>query len=418
MQNLRVVHVLDHSLPVVSGYSIRSHYTLRAQRAAGMQPLAITSPRHGIGTGRTCIDGVEYVRTPRPTRSAVSVLAAGGVMFRLARRLTGEVAAVGPRVLHAHSPVLNGIPVLYVARRRRIPFVYEVRALWEDAAVARGTCAEPSWRYRAVRGLEGWLMRCADRVVVISEGLRDEAVRRGVRPERVVHVPNGVDTAFFRPTAPDEMLMRRYGFARQIVFGYVGSFCQYEGVDVLVRAFAALRATVPNARLVLVGDGEATAAAHAEARALGVEPQIVFAGVAAHAEVRRWYSVCDVCVYPRRANRLTELTTPLKPLEAMAMRKAVIGSAVGGLRELIRDDETGVLCPPGDAAALAQALISVARDPQRRVAQAEAAHRWVCDERDWARLARMYADTYQQLLRPARRHGLGGVADAVVDGGP
>ncbi len=417
MPDLRVLHILDHSLPVVSGYSVRSHAILRAQHDAGIDALALTSPKQGGPDGRDVIDDIEYLRVAGRVdgRLGPPVVGEGLLMVRLARRVAREVARRRIAVLHAHSPVLNGLPCLWVARRAGIPVVYEVRAPWEDAAVNAGTCTERTPRYRAIHMLEGWMMRRADAVMAISRQLADEVVSRGVARSKVFHVPNGVDVASFQPMAADAALRCEHGLDGKVVFGFVGTFNHYEGLDILVRAFAILAAQAPQARLLLVGDGAAKAAVCAEVRRLGVEAQVVVAGPVDHVDVRRWYSLCDVLVYPRRSSRLTEVTTPLKPLEAMAMGKIVVGSDVGGLRELVHAGETGLLCRPGDPEALASVLGDVTQRLHVRSALGEAARRWVCAERDWRQLAPIYARAYQFALQASGAQGRDGAPERVAD---
>ncbi len=417
MPDLRVLHVLDHSLPVVSGYSVRSHAILRAQRPAGIDPVALTSPKQGGADGGEVIDGIEYLRVAGRTdgRLGAPVIAEGRLMMRLARRVAREVARRQIAVLHAHSPVLNGLPCLWVARRAGRPVVYEVRAPWEDAGVDSGHHAEQSPRYRAIRMLEGWMLRRADAVVVISRQLARHVVSRGVAPSKVFHIPNGVDVATFQPMAADEALIREHGLEGKVVFGFIGGFNNYEGLDILLRAFAILAAQAPEARLLLVGDGAAKAAVCVDVRRLGIEAQVVVAGPVAHADARRWYSLCDVLVYPRRSSRLTELTTPLKPLEAMAMGKIVVGSDVGGLRELIHAGETGLLFPPGDPEALGNLLGDITQRLQCRSALGAAARRWVCAERDWRQLARIYGRAYQFALQGSGARTRDGVPERVAD---
>jgi glycogen synthase len=413
MPDLRVLHVLDHSLPVVSGYSIRSHAILRAQRNAGIDPVALTSPKQGGADRGDVIDDIGYLRVAGRIDGSLGapLIGESRLMRRVARRVARELVSRQIAVLHAHSPVLNGLPCLWVGRRAGIPVVYEVRAPWEEAAVDSGKHTERSPRYRTIRMLESWMLRRADAVVAISMQLAEAVVSRGVTRSKVFHVPNGVDVANFMPMAADEALRRAHGLEGKVVFGFVGGFNRYEGLDILVRAFAILAARAPQARLLLVGDGPAKAAVCAEVRRLGLAAQVVVAGPVAYADVRRWYSLCDVLVYPRRASRLTELTTPLKPLEAMAMGKIVVGSDVGGLRELIRAGETGLLFRPGDAEALGHLLGDVTQQLHSRSVLGEAARRWVCAERDWWQLTPIYARAYQFALQAAGAQSRGGVPE-------
>ena len=223
-------------------------------------------------------------------------------------------------------PVLKRSASLWAGRRLGLPVVYEARAFWEDAAVDHGTTREGSARYRLTRALETFMFKRAAGVVVIAAAMRNELARRGVVASRVTVVPNGVDVERFRPAPRNNELARRLGLEGALVLGFIGSFYRYEGLRFLVEAMPELRKRLPQARVLLVGSGEE----EAQLRALGAEVpgSVVLAGQVPHAEVRDYYSVIDIFVCPRRRMRLTELVTPLKPLEAMAMERPVLASDV------------------------------------------------------------------------------------------
>lgn len=402
---MRVLHVLDHSLPLLSGYSTRSHHALRAQLQWSVEPVAVTSPKHGSAAGVEQIDGVTYYRTPAAASAFADRIPVGREL-RLMQRLGARVGEVARQhdceLIHAHSPVLNGIPALWVARRAGIPVIYEIRAFWEDAAVDHGTHREDSARYRLIRAMESWLMRRVDAVGVISAGLATEVAGRGVPTAKIFQIPNGVDTQLFQPAPRNRELVQRWGLGEKVVIGFIGSFYRYEGLDVLLRAWAQVAADLPGACVLLIGAGEATASLRDDAKRLGIESRTIFAGSVPHAEVSRCYSVCDVLVYPRKSMRLTELVTPLKPLEAMAAAKAVVASDVGGLRELIRDRDTGMLFPAGDADALARVLTEVVQDSDLRSRLGESARRHVCLEREWRNVVKADLDVYARLINGTR----------------
>ena len=144
---MTVLHILDHSLPVMSGYSTRSRSIVLFQRALGLRPVVLTSPKHGPAPSeREELDGIPHYRT-QPASSLTGRLPYAGeiaLMAQLARRIARVARVEGAQVLHAHSPLLNGLPALLVGRRLGIPVVYESRAFWEDAAVDHGTTGEHS----------------------------------------------------------------------------------------------------------------------------------------------------------------------------------------------------------------------------------------------------------------------------------
>jgi PEP-CTERM/exosortase A-associated glycosyltransferase len=327
------------------------------------------------------------------------ILAEFELMGELAHRIETLVRRFHPHVLHAHSPVLNAIPALRVGRRTQVPVIYEIRALWEDAAVDHGTTREGSLRYRASRALETYAAKRADHVVTICEGLRSELTSRGVAPDRITVVPNGVDIErFTQAQAPDPALAARLGVNGCTVLGFVGSFYHYEGLGLLLSALPRILAVRPDVRLLLVGGGYQEENLRAQADALGLRDKVIFTGRVPHAEVNRYYDLIDVLVYPRLSMRLTELVTPLKPLEAMAQGRLVVGSDVGGHREMLADGETAILFKAGDVDDLASKVLGLLADPASWQRLRTAARHYVETARAWKHCVRSYDDVYTALL--------------------
>jgi PEP-CTERM/exosortase A-associated glycosyltransferase len=402
---MRILHVLDHGLPLQSGYTFRTRAILKAQEARGWRVAAVTGPRHGAATNAVeSVDGLTFHRTRDPLRGGVIGELAGIAAF--ARRIDAAVDAFRPDILHAHSPVLDALAALRVARRRKLPLVYEIRAFWEDAAVGNGTGTEGSAKYRATRALETWAVHRADAVAVICEGLRGDLVARGVAAAKIVVSPNGVDlTVFGEPVPRDDALARDLGLEDAETIGFIGSFYDYEGLDDLIAAMPALVAARPKARLLLVGGGPMEASLRAQAAASPVASAICFVGRVPHTDVENYYALVNVLAYPRKHMRLTDLVTPLKPLEAMAQGKLVAASDVGGHRELIRDGDTGTLFRPDDPAAIASALAGLLADRSGWDARRARARAFVEAERNWSSNICRYEPIYQRLTTAATVDG-------------
>lgn len=401
--SLRVLHVLDHSIPLHSGYTFRTLSILNEQRARGWQTFQITSPKQGEALSpRDEVDGLSFFRTA-PARGAAArwpIVRELALMKQTEKRLAEVVADVRPDILHAHSPVLNALPAIRVARRCGIPVVYEIRAFWEDAAVDHGTTNEGSWRYRATRQLETHALRRVDHAFTICEGLRADIVARGIAAGKVTVVPNAVDVESFRfGGRPDDELKAKLGLGGCSVIGFIGSFYAYEGLDLLLEALPKVIVQQPDVRLLLVGGGPQDAVLKAQAKELGIADRVVFTGRVPHHEVQRYYDVIDVLAYPRHSMRLTELVTPLKPLEAMAQGRLLVASDVGGHRELIRDGKTGVLFKAGSSAALAQSIVALLSDRSGWSALRSAAREYVESERNWRRSVANYEAPYHLLTR-------------------
>lgn len=398
---MRILHVLDHSLPLQSGYTFRTLAILREQRAIGWETLQLTSPKHsGTQGGEEAVEGWHFYRTPVVPSiwSKVPLLREVRLMAKTTKRMEEIVRGKKPDLIHAHSPVLNAIPALRVGRRFGIPVVYEVRAFWEDAAVDHGTARQGGLRYRLSRALETYAMRRAHAVTTICEGLRKDIVARGIPGERVTVIPNAVDVNAFKfCAAPDESLRSELGVAGKSVIGFIGSFYAYEGLDLLIGAMPRILAARPDARALLVGGGPQETMLKAMARSLGVERHVFFAGRVPHADVQRYYSLIDVLVYPRHSIRLTELVTPLKPLEAMAQGHVLVASDVGGHRELIHDRETGMLFRAGSSEALADAVLRMLDQRSEWTALRARARHFVESERTWQRSVELYRGIYANL---------------------
>jgi PEP-CTERM/exosortase A-associated glycosyltransferase len=403
---MRILHVLDHGLPLQSGYTFRTRAILKAQEAMGWTVAGVTGPRHTRGgASPETVDGLDFYRTPIAggvRRGGVIGEAAGLVAF--ARAIETAADAFRPDLLHAHSPALGALAARWVARRRGLPLVYEIRAFWEDAAVGNGTGREGSARYHATRALENLAVARADAVAVICDGLRRDLLARGVPADKVMVSPNGVDLRLFGTPAPrDEALAAELGLPGAEVIGFIGSFYDYEGLDDLIAAMPALVADRPLVRLLLVGGGPTEQALRAQAAASPVADAIRFVGRVPHDRVERYYGLVDILAYPRKAMRLTELVTPLKPLEAMAQGRLVAASDVGGHRELIRDGETGTLFAPDDSAAIARALGGLLADRSGWAARREKARTFVERERNWSLNIRHYQPVYQRLIGAASK---------------
>lgn len=400
---VRVLHVLDHSIPLHSGYTFRTLSLLREQRARGWETFHLTSPKHTAPfVPEEDVDGWHFYRTPAPAGAQRPGLSELALIRQVEQRLLEVAQVVRPNLLHAHSPVLNAMPALRVGRRLGIPVVYEVRAFWEDAAVDHGTTTEGSLRYRVTRWLETRALRRVDHVFTICEGLRSDIVARGIAADQVTVIPNAVDIAAFDPGGtPDEALKARLGLAGAPVVGFIGSFYAYEGLDLLLTALPAMLQRRPDVRVLLVGGGPQDAALKAQAAALGIADKVVFTGRVPHAEVQRYYDLVDVLAYPRHSMRLTELVTPLKPLEAMAQGRLLVASDVGGHRELIRHNETGVLFKAGDAVALADAVLGLLERRADWPGLRAAGRAFVETERNWRNSVANYVRPYRALLPPA-----------------
>ncbi len=402
MADLKILHLLDHSLPLHSGYSFRTHNILKAQRKQGWITQQVTSTKqdsdknvvHGV-------DGIEYQRSHAggSWKDTLPILNQFAVADDLEIAANKLVETFRPDIIQAHSSALNGLAGLRVAKKHKLPLVYELRAFWEDAAVDHGTTNEGSLRYRATRMLETYVVRNADAVTTICNGIRQDLIGRGILPEKITVIPNAVNIEQFSVSGtPDQILASKLGIENAVVLGFIGSFYGYEGLDLLVNAFPTVLKQHPTARLLLVGGGFQDQQLKDQVARMGLTDKVVFTGRVPHEEVAKYYDLINVLVYPRHSMRLTELVTPLKPLESMAQGRLLVASDVGGHKELIQDGVTGSLFKAGDDADLARSVCELLANKDQWPARIAAGRQFVEQERNWTKSISNYAPVFQSLV--------------------
>jgi glycosyltransferase involved in cell wall biosynthesis len=400
----RVLHLVTDALPVTSaGYTIRTHEIAVAQRAAGLDPHVVTRCGYPVTQGRidgrrlVLVDGIAYHRLlPALMPGRADAVADRGLA--LAAELTRQLR---PAVLHAASNFANARIALALRARYGLPVVYEVRGFWEDTWLSRHPDAEKlaaSELYRANRDLETRCMLAADLVVTLGEAMREEIVARGVPAAKVLIVPNAVSQEFLRPLPDASGLRQELGIGPgEYVAGVVSTLSPYEGIGTLLEAISIVRGRGVPARALIVGDGPERAALQRHAAACGLAQAAIFTGRVPAAKVREFHALLDIFVVPRTPDRVCQLVTPLKPVEAMASGLCVITSEVKALSEIIKHEVTGTLTVPQDPVSLADRLEYLFYSPDIRRKLGDNAREWVARDRTWAHNAARYQDAYARL---------------------
>ncbi|MEU4324287.1 glycosyltransferase family 4 protein [Nonomuraea dietziae] len=395
----RVLHVVTNALPYAqAGYTVRTHRIVSAQKAKGLDPHVVTSWGWPMLQGHVDaapfeeLEGIPYHRLLPDGQQEMPFETRGRIILG-AERVTELVATLKPQVLHAATDHRNGSISHAVRERTGTPFVYEVRGFLEETWASRDPIRIGSERHVLQREREAFLMREADAVVTLAETMAQEIVERGVPREKITLAPNAVDDSLLTADYDGEAFRRAYGIEPgEIVVGSVSSIVAYEGFATLLRAAALTRGI----RVLIVGDGTERENLLALVEELGLKSAIL-PGRVGPEEALQAQSAIDIFACPREDLRVCRLVTPLKPVEAMALGKPVVLSDLPALSELVGSDGAGLLVPPGDPEALAEALADLRDDPARRAEMGEAGRAEVAAKRTWSRVAETYRGLYQSI---------------------
>ncbi|MFI7481837.1 glycosyltransferase [Kocuria sp. M1R5S2] len=420
-----------YSTPVYhsNGYSVRTQGIVSGMRQAGIDvsvvgrsgyPWDVTTeavkprPRRWV----TEVDGVEYTHLPE---GSLGTDAPDDYVLVAADGFVREARLRRPSVLHAASNYLNGLPALIAARRLGLPFVYEVRGLWEVTEAS----AKEDWagteRYAAQAEMETFVCQEADAVLAITQEVKDELVRRGVAAEKIELLPNGVDPLAIQPLPADTEYRKNLGLREDVpVIGFAGSLVAYEGLEVMLQAARILRGRKVGFQIAIAGKGGVYNRLKEYKEKQNLGRHVRFVGRRPSEEMPRLLSCFDIVCCPRRSLPVTEMVSPLKPLEAFAAAKPVVLSDVAPHRAIVGEHgERGILAAPDSPRALADALQQLIEDPERRAAMGRAGRLWTVDERNWRFLGESVRDVYRRVVaereviagRPEGKLRIGLIAD-------
>ncbi len=391
-----------------SGYAIRTHSLAKQLLRRGWEIDVFA--RHGYPNDRydflhrdlaqteELLDSLRYHF--QPDRDGFRILTPQDYQLQATRTLRKQATAFHPALIHTASNQVVGLAGTEAALELGIPSIYEMRGLWHMTRASKEPNYARSEHYAMTHALEMQAAMQADHVLTITEAIRDIAIAGGVSDENITVIPNAVNVDEFIPAEPYVPLRKELGFNDDdSIIGFVGSFAAYEGLDDLLRAAAKLRIDgYSKFRLLLVGDGAAMETLIALTDELGLQSIVTFTGRVPHSEVARYYSLMHICAYPRKGARVCEVVSPLKPLEAMAMEKAVIVSSVQALAEMVRDQRTGLIHVTDDWRSLASCLGVLLENENLRQQLGSEARRWVQEHRTWERVAQRVEGVYEQLI--------------------
>lgn len=404
----RVLYILHNSLPYNSGgYATRGHGLMCGVKQLGWDVQVITRrgyphDRKGMSELPTdtlqMVDDVPYHRLIELEKGYGQINIAA-YLEAYANDLARKVVELRPSILHAASNHLNGLVSNAVARHFNLPSIYEVRGLWEITRISRQPEFEGTEYFEMMSRLEAQSAEEADVVFTITHALSDEMQRRVDGLDDVGFLPNGVHANRFLPTEPDLELKASLGMDQDtVVLGYIGSLVSYEGLDLLIESIPEVKQITDTPfKLMIVGDGAYMEKLQNITQDLGLSDDVMFVGRVPHEDVERYYSIVNIAPFPRLPQPVTEMVSPLKPFEAMAMEKAVLASNVQALSEIVIHNETGLLFTKGDSSDLAEKLACLIEDGELRTVLGKNSRSWVCENRDWKIISKELNEVYAKL---------------------
>jgi len=401
----KIFYLLHNSLPYDSGgYATRTHGILSQIKHRGWEIQGVT--RLGYPNDRekhkeakwkdsSLIDNVLYKRIKKGNLGH-GKLPLNQYLHEYIDMIYDYALQEKPRIIHAASNFMNGLAANFVSNALGIHSIYEVRGLWEITRISR----QPYWKnseyYEMMCRLEAQAANGADTVICITEALKDEMVSRGVDKEKIRVVPNGVDTNRFVPREKDKKLEQKLNLKDKKVIGYIGSVVQYEGLDYLLEALAILKERgITNLALLIVGDGDKLEDIKVLSSELELDDITTFTGRVPHEKVTNYYSLVDITPFPRKSLPVTEMVSPLKPFEAMALNKIILASDVAALKEIIDNGVNGFLFKKDNVNDLANKLELLIQKPN--LGKKFNPRKWVQENRNWEYVTNELEDIYLRL---------------------
>lgn len=373
------------------GYAVRAHGILKHLKEQNVNISAVTRPGFpdGARTEETTeiVENVEYLRIPATDVSRES----GEIQHMLSyvepfQRIFAEK---GVGIIHVRSTYLIALPALIAARRLGLKVLYEVSGLWDLVYQDSEDKSQPLKRSAFPLFAESLVMSAADQVVVMNEALREIALDRGADPNALRIAHNAVDTDVFQPLEKPHNSI--------FTIGYLGSFVSYEGIGRLIDVVKLLHEQDVPVRLLAVGDGIRRKPLLKRIENEELADSVDMPGRVPHQEVIDYYRQMDVVIYPRVSTGTTEAITPLKPFEALALAKPIIVSDVAPLREIVGENERGLIFENGSVTDLASRIRQLMDDPGLSQELAHAGREWVVENRNWENVVRIFVDVYAQL---------------------
>lgn len=414
MNKNKILHLFKVTYPFEStGGSIRNLNIVESQMNVGLEPMVVTPlnyPRiFGIGefSLEEKIRGIRHFRFDTGTMNFQSASYICENLQLNTQLLAGLIRRENPAILHAASGY-KGYELATMAKvlsdHFSIPWIYEVRSFHEHTWTKDVFHANNSWHTKQRILKENSLMHHANHVVTISESMKKALIGRGIPKDKITIVPNAVDIQAFTPGRKSKKLIKKLGILDSKVLGYISNISLREGHDILIRAIPHIIKQHQDVVLLIVGDGPEKGILQKLVCELGIESNVIFTGKVDHSEIQDYYRLIDLFIVPRRRDYASDLVTPLKPYEAMALEIPLIVSDRKALLEIIGKDR-GFSFKTEDFIDLSRVVSDCLNNPGKVEASARLAKKWLIENRTWDMNAKIYQDLYSKITEEWEHHG-------------
>ena len=395
---MKILHIVYQSLPNISGSSIRTRDIVGSQKEIGINPVVVSSPFqdgespnnpeyiNGILHYRTYNDNPEHLVTETKSSLLKRINKAFSI-FSFYTKVEAIIKLEKPEILHAHATFFCGIVAVFLGRKHNIPVVYELRSLWEEREKKEADSFISKLQPKLITAIETFVMKRVDLVIAINKNLEENINQRGILNTKIV--ANAVNTSIIN--AVETSLS-----TTPVSFGYIGSVSPIEGLDLMAKVWYNLEKKGIKNHFHVYGTGTYFSNLKALIEELNLK-QFHLHGSVNPSEINTAFNNVDVIVNPRIKSKITDTVTPLKPLEAMAYSKLVIASDVGGMKELIEHNKTGLLFKADNTDDLEKCITQIISEgtPSSIVTDAK---NYVIENKSWLQNADKYKRYYTELI--------------------
>jgi glycosyltransferase involved in cell wall biosynthesis len=399
-----VLFVVHNSLPYdKAGYAIRTQQIATTFKKFNIKLSVVTRPgypwdllkhRNLDKKNNSQLEDIEYIRLE--DKEHTFKRGADLEYIEIYAKKIEEIAeSKGTNIIHAHSNFLNGLAGAKAANKLKIPFIYEIRGLWHMTRLTINSSYKYKGMYMYEEEMEKSAARASDAVIVLSESLKRLVMSWGVDYKKIHVVPSVVDSNKFTPKSRNEILVKKYQLKDKIVIGFLGTLASYEGIREIIVACDELIEEGYNIALMIVGEGREKD----NLEKIAKSKNIIFTGRVSFDEVEAYYSLFDICPFPRNNLEVCHYIPPLKVLEAMSMEKAIIVSNVAPLIEIIENNSNGLVCSADDINSLKDKICHLYNNDKTRERLGKNARIWVKNNRSVEEMSKRYKSVYDFLKK-------------------